>query len=1279
MRKPLIAVLLILCLLTPFGALAETEGEQPENLLYNGDFSVYTESASLPSGWDFEAYDQEGAEAWSYFDEDIERVVVAVGNTSLDDARACQTVTVEPDSVYCLSAMVRTVEVEGGTGATLSIDNYSVDGTYCYSENLHGTNDWTEQTMYVRTGKQQTGLRVALRVGGYGTTASGTAYFAGVSLVKTENPEDVVIDLMTENGSVSGVSAESAASPVSESAAAMFALMIAAALLTAAGYLLLYRRVLRYERPLPALEENQYALPIVLVAAFICRLVLSLVFYGHPTDINCFMAWGNAMLTEGPAHFYTSGMFADYPPAYMYICGGLSWLCRVLGIPYGSTGMAYLFKLPATIADLASAYFVYRIALKNRMSKSFGLVLAAVVALNPVLMFLSGGWGQIDTVLTLLLILTCWCFQEDKWILAGAVYGFAILMKPQALMLGPLIAVAYIAGVMGPDWKKRLLKTLLAVLAALGVLFLVSLPCQDGQPWYWLVDKYASTANSYPYMSIESFNLASLLGGNWKPVDTLILGVPFRIWGTLGIALSVAFSIGLFIKGRERNRGALYLAGALMIVLIFTLGHYMHERYMIPALLLLIMAYLYYRDRRILIAFGAVSVTALLNVTAAMYVVDHQAARGVFYNVYTAAGSVLELLSCGYLTYVSFRILWQGQLLPSLVPPAETARETRAVPASSGKQPVLPPLPVDNGLHYSRRDILSLLCLVLVYGVVALTNLGTTSFPETHWESAGAGETITVDFGKPVHLEAYWVNGNLGTGGTLLLRGNNGREETFEQIYDEMFRWTTRTVDMTAERLTLTVYSGSLNLNEIAFFDQDGNLLSVHAVDATAEQEKLFDEQDTVPNLPSYYNGMYFDELYHGRTAYEHLHNLIPYENSHPPLGKLFIMLGVAVFGMCPFGWRIAGALFGIAMLPVFYAFSKRIFKDSSFALVATGLFAFDFMHFTQTRIATIDVYAVFFILCMYYYMYQYVTMNFFVDGLKRTFKPLALAGVFFGVGAACKWTCIYAGMGLAVLLLCSLIARYLEYDRIMKTGTVSEQKQVACFWPNVWKTVGFCCIFYILVPVTIYFFSYTPYFIYQAGEQADYGFAGMVKTFAHYQEFMYTYHSTLNATHPYQSPWYSWPFTVKPIWYYFCSEAKGAYVSTISASGNPAVWWICSVSAVVLLLERILGRVKADRALQVICVGILANFLPWVLVTRCTFIYHFFATVPFLILAGVYLLQSSEKRDPAGIRWVKWAWLTLAVVFFILLYPGLSGLPVSHAWADIIKVIPGGKLMYGA
>jgi dolichyl-phosphate-mannose--protein O-mannosyl transferase len=484
--------------------------------------------------------------------------------------------------------------------------------------------------------------------------------------------------------------------------------------------------------------------------------------------------------------------------------------------------------------------------------------------------------------------------------------------------------------------------------------------------------------------------------------------------------------------------------------------------------------------------------------------------------------------------------------------------------------------------------------------------------------------------------------------------------------------------DFTSDSVTLSLYSGSLKLNEIAFFDGNGEQIPVTLSGATEEQKHLFDEQADVSATPSYFTGMYFDELYHARTAYEHLNNLVPYENSHPPLGKIFIMLGVWAFGMTPFGWRVVGALFGIAMLPVLYAFGKRIFKNSNYALVLTTLFAFDFMHFTQTRIATIDVYSVFFILLMYYYMYQYITMNFYVDGLKKTLKPLALSGLFFGIGAACKWTSIYAGAGLAVLLASSLIARYLDFAQVNARDNDADKARVREFWPLLVKTLLWCVLFFIVIPFAIYFASYTPYYIYESGQSTSYGIAGMFRTFGSYQEFMYSYHSNLNATHPYQSSWYSWPFTVKPMWYYFNSYISPEKVSTLSASGNPAVWWVSAIGAVALLWARLSKRVAPDRAMQIFCVGILANFLPWVLVTRCTFIYHFFATVPFILMATGYALQKLEQKYPEA-HFLKWFWVGFAVLFFALLYPGISGLPIPADWAAFLANLPGGKLMYGA
>jgi hypothetical protein len=95
----------------------------------------------------------------------------------------------------------------------------------------------------------------------------------------------------------------------------------------------------------------------------------------------------------------------------------------------------------------------------------------------------------------------------------------------------------------------------------------------------------------------------------------------------------------------------------------------------------------------------------------------------------------------------------------------------------------------------------------------------------------------------------------------------------------------------------------------------------------------LVDEQDRIEHPPSYLNGAMFDEIYFARTAYEHIRHEVPFEYTHPPLGKLFIACGIITFGLNTFGWRIVPFIFGVSMIPVMHDFRsfhffKRIKSD---------------------------------------------------------------------------------------------------------------------------------------------------------------------------------------------------------------------------------------------------------------------------------------------------------------------------------------------------------------
>jgi len=441
--------------------------------------------------------------------------------------------------------------------------------------------------------------------------------------------------------------------------------------------------------------------------------------------------------------------------------------------------------------------------------------------------------------------------------------------------------------------------------------------------------------------------------------------------------------------------------------------------------------------------------------------------------------------------------------------------------------------------------------------------------------------------------------------------------------------------------------SAHLELGELALLDAQRERIAVRAITGPASAAALCDEADTVPASSTYYNSSYFDEIYHARTAYEHLRGVYPYEVSHPPLGKEILSLGIALFGMTPFGWRCMGALFGVAMLPLMWDLLRRMFRDDRVALCGTALLAFDFMHLTQTRIATIDSFATLFILLMYLFLYRY-----FTEGRLR---HLAACGVAFGVGAATKWTCLYAGAGLGVLW-----ALHWVFQGVQAHRDGDSRRYVRRLLGNI----GFCLVFFVLVPGMIYYASYYPYGaargLHGAGMYFTHEYAAIV---LENQRFMFTYHAGLVATHPYSSRWWQWLLDLRPILYYL-SYGDGT-VSTIGAFVNPLLCWGGLLALPVLVYH----AAKRDRTALFLLVGYLAQVLPWVFISRLTFEYHYFAATLFLVLALGYVFDRLRRRGYLGIVY---AFTAANGVLFALFYPVLTGvtIPRDYAW-NVLKWLP--------
>ena len=312
----------------------------------------------------------------------------------------------------------------------------------------------------------------------------------------------------------------------------------------------------------------------------------------------------------------------------------------------------------------------------------------------------------------------------------------------------------------------------------------------------------------------------------------------------------------------------------------------------------------------------------------------------------------------------------------------------------------------------TRTDLIPILAITLVSALLAFLNLGDTK-GITSWHTfRRAGEKVELALPEETELGRIGYYSGATVGSYKLAWSADGEswtEETLEQNYVDVLKWHYFQPEEPfgkVRRIRITALRGDLTLGEAALWDAQGN-----RVGYLCEALGVCDEQGKVPEEESWRNSSYFDEIYHARTAWEHLAGHTVYEITHPPLGKEIIGLGIRIFGMTPFGWRFSGALFGVLMLPLLYILLKLMLGSTMAASCATAVFALDFMHFAQTRISTIDTYSVFFTLLMYFFFYLYYTQPWDAP-LRRTLPPLMLSGAAFALGVVSKWTCVFAGGG---------------------------------------------------------------------------------------------------------------------------------------------------------------------------------------------------------------------------------------------------------------------------
>ena len=1346
--KYIIGAVILLCIFV--GAYTLTRPSQAVeygiDLLINGSFDRITQE-ELPDQWLPDAYNRIPGITTFTIGEGVQGNAIHISSLEGNDARFTQNVPVKPNTVYELSGYIK-ADARMGRGASLSIAD-----VYTSDTGLHDTNgEWERFTVYGRTARDQEQLTVFARLGGYSAESSGDAWFDDITLKAVKDLPDGVTISSWETYSP-------AQQPELQNATAAkpawpWLLLIAAVYLCLAVWM---ARRAHGEEPTRDLSNDRKIWTsgfwfLILFSVF-SRLLLAILVPGYGVDIGCFTSWANRMDAVGPLDFYITEAHSDYPPGYMLVL----WPLGTLGRLQGTGATTLMVKLPALLADLAAIAVLYAFANKHANHRT-SLLITAIFALNPLSYVTGPAWGQVDSIPALLLMVVILLALRHRWDIALPVYVLAVLMKPQALMFGPLGLVALIVDLIDRKekgrWKPVIVGASISAVLALAVVLPFS-PKQEG--WDWLVKLYGGTMGYYGYATVNATNLHFLFGLNWQPVAQgapwmlRLLGALCLILPTLGYiylpkkstaarkeimllllsllpaAVVAVVPMSLSLTGTllmvsafllitiryvaARSMTNLPLLGAVLLILFCNLGSMMHERYLFPTLILLTMAYVLRRDRSIFWLLMGASLLTFLNVGVVLdrgiriTGVEGHLESPLFGIVSESAWleyalSALQVLLAGAALYVGMVQSHPEAPVRGLPAVLRTAEGE----AKDGDRLRISSLLPREKLLLKPRDYVIMLGLTGLYALLALTNLGSTKAPQRPWVSEYEEPAVILDLGEEHSFNVLYYG------------GIHWRDSDFEvAVSSDQINWLPQLARMEDGDCFAWRYQTELNpqgsavkYNSIPMVHQ-GRYVRIQALQMgttlmemkfrdtlsgefiqptllTDSGAALIDEQNTLDGEPSWFNSMYFDEIYHGRTAYEHLNAMrglepnATYETSHPPLGKVLMSFAIAIFGMTPFGWRFAGAMAGVLMLPGMYLLGLLLTRRRGIGVVALLLLAFDTMHFTQTRIATIDSFSTLFIIWAYYYMFRYAVEEGLGGSHRRMLRLLGLSGLFMGLSIASKWTGMYAGLGLAVIF-------FWTQWRSAKTSVEIEHwagnepipadlRDSAKAWrQRILTTMLWCILFFIIIPAVIYYASFLPWFMRTPGGLTP-------KKVIDASISMFNYHAEpgRGMDHYYYSPWYQWPVIAKPMWFY-SSKVIDGMGSSIITFGNPAVWWgglLALLWLVVTLVRREgSGRTAtADRQFFqigaiLVLIGALAQYIPWIPVPRGTYIYHYFPTVPFIILAVCLVLNSFIESRPRLGWWTAGTVAAAAAVLFIAFFPYASGLRVSTQWLDAMKWFP--------
>ena len=429
-----------------------------------------------------------------------------------------------------------------------------------------------------------------------------------------------------------------------------------------------------------------------------------------------------------------------------------------------------------------------------------------------------------------------------------------------------------------------------------------------------------------------------------------------------------------------------------------------------------------------------------------------------------------------------------------------------------------------------------------------------------------------------------------------------------------------------------------------------------------------------------------FDECHFALYATKYLSHQY-YFDIHPPLGKLILGL-VAFLAKNKPGFdfqvfqkysnfnylalRSVVAFFGSLFVILIYFLVRELGFSKKAAFLASFFVLFDNAFLVQSRLILIDIFLLFFIFLS---LYLYLIFKKLSPFSKKWWTFGILLG--FSLGGAISVKVI--GFGILLLI---WVWEILEEKIFSK-----ERKEI------------FAKIFLLfLLPIFLYFLLFYIHLslVWQKCEKncgwvlewdkifpgrerlSEYAFiisalnnppsGNLFKRLLEIHRLM-VYDLAGFSFYYWQSPWYSWPFMIRPIEY--SAEKIGEKTSYIYFFGNPFVWWLSFLGLLIylyLITRNLILKFKMNLPFsfyspnfRFLLLGYIIFFVSFSIVPRFLLLYHYLTALTFSIIISSVFFSEILQKLPKKLSNILFFGILGVILFgFIYFLPLSYGFPLS-------------------